>query len=109
MNSTGPAGYWTKELNMLLSYTELCDLVEQGVITDVQPEAINGTSIDVHLGDDIIVETYVDQRHGIVDIAKRTPWLSHTVRLNGTGYRMAPGEFVLASTVERAALVRSSS
>ncbi len=29
----------------LLSYTELVELVEQGVITDVKPEAINGTSI----------------------------------------------------------------
>lgn len=41
---------------MLLSYVELVELVEQGVITGVQPGAINAASIDVRLGDKILRE-----------------------------------------------------
>lgn len=43
---------------MLLSYIELCEIVEQGVITNVDPKLINGSSIDVTLGDDLLVEDY---------------------------------------------------
>jgi deoxycytidine triphosphate deaminase len=41
---------------MLLSYVELVELVEQGVITGVQPGAINAASIDVRLGDVFLLE-----------------------------------------------------
>ena len=40
----------------LMSYHELCWLAENGVIEGVKPEAINGTSIDVHLGSTILKE-----------------------------------------------------
>ena len=40
----------------LLSYNDLCGMVEDGVIENVNPSCINGTSIDVHLGADILVE-----------------------------------------------------
>ena len=33
----------------LLSYNELCELVERGVIGPVEPSAINAASIDVRL------------------------------------------------------------
>lgn len=85
----------------LLSYTELCELVEQGVIVGVKDGAINGTSIDVHLGSEIICETYGDHRAYAVDIAKRTSWAHHTIKLPDGGFHyLTPGEFVLASTVE---------
>ena len=41
----------------------------KGVIEGVKPEAINGASIDVHLGDTFIGEDCVE---GFVDIARRT-------------------------------------
>lgn len=84
----------------LLSYVELCELVEQGVITNVKPESINGTSIDVHLGNEIISEAYIDSRIGVVDIASRTLWAGNKVSLNGSYYTLSPGDFVLAATVE---------
>ena len=85
----------------LLSYTELVDLVHDGVITGVKMAAINGTSIDVHLASRLIVEDYTDHRLGHVHIAERRPWKSMEVSIEGSnGYVLHPGEFVLASTVE---------
>ena len=43
---------------MLLSYVELCELVEQGVIGPVDPKSINAASIDVRLGQDIVIEVF---------------------------------------------------
>jgi dCTP deaminase len=83
----------------LLSYTELCELVEQGVITDVDPKAINAASIDVRLGNDIITEDYCDHRTRAVDIHKREVFPSHK-EIIATHYDMQPGEFILAHTVE---------
>ena len=41
---------------MLISYNELCEFAERGVIAPVDPKDINGTSIDVHLGPKILRE-----------------------------------------------------
>lgn len=83
----------------LLSYTELCELVEQGVIGPVEPSAINAASIDVRLGPDIVTEQYCDHRVRPIDIHKREvfPSLKTTIK---THYDLAPGEFVLAHTME---------
>ena len=83
----------------LLSYNELCQLVEQGVIGPVDPKAINAASIDVRLGNDIITEQYCDHRVRPVDIHKREifPSLKETIT---THYDMQPGEFLLAHTME---------
>lgn len=93
---------------MLLTYTELCDLVANGVIKNVAPEQINGASIDVTLGNLLLVE------------AVNTPVLRKTVRLaarpregiafeeydmgESGGYEMRPGEFLLAETQQEFAL-----
>lgn len=82
----------------LLSYTELCELVEQNVITDVKPEAINAASIDVRLGEKIVVEADSDL---IVDIHKRTMWASVGISIKDYHYDLKPNEFVLAQTVEQ--------
>lgn len=44
---------------MLLSYNRLCELVEQGVITNVSHDQINSTSIDLTLGRKVLVENTV--------------------------------------------------
>lgn len=82
---------------MLLSYNELVELVEANVITGVKPEAINATSIDVHLGDKIIVES---DSNNLVDIAKRTMWANIGLNIADYYYDLRPGEFVLAATRE---------
>lgn len=82
----------------LLSYLELVELVESGVIEGVDPLCINSASIDVHLGNQIVAEVPNDYP---VDIHKREIF-SSTKYLLGEGgtYTMLPGEFILAQTKE---------
>ena len=84
----------------LLSYTELCELVEQGVITDVDPKAINAASIDVRLGTGIVIEEYNDHRNRPVDILKREVFPSRKVEIESY-YDLQPNEFILAHTMEQ--------
>lgn len=85
----------------LISYNELCELAESGVIEGVCPECINGTSIDVHLGSDILVE--LRPRQSIVSLQQKEQ-LSMTrfdMSANQGFYLLSPEEFILAHTVER--------
>jgi deoxycytidine triphosphate deaminase len=83
----------------LLSYNELCALVEAGVISDVSPEQINGTSIDIRLGPKLLVESQTTL--AVVDIAARTNFKSTEVDITDIPYSLAPGEFVLGHSVEK--------
>lgn len=84
----------------LLSYTELVELVEQGVIGPVDHDCINASSIDIHLGNEIIIERYTDSG-AAVDPKKRTNFPQERVDISQAGhYDMRPGEFVLAHSVE---------
>lgn len=84
----------------LLSYTQLCELVEDGVITPVPHEHINASSIDVRLGDDIIIEVCTEGRSE-VNPHKRTNFPQLKINLAEVGeYRLQAGEFILAHTVE---------
>lgn len=81
----------------LLSYTELCELVEQGVITDVPHEHINAASIDVCLGNDILIERASNR---IVSLRDRQNLTMESYPIGDGGYRLDPGEFILAHTKE---------
>ena len=84
----------------LLSYVELCQIVEDGVIGPVEHDCINASSIDIHLGNDILVEVYTPYRE-VVDPHKRTNFPQKKVDLTRHGdYELTPGEFVLAHSVE---------
>ena len=85
---------------MLLSYNDLCQLVEDGVIEGVNPESINGTSIDVHLGNELITESYNDNRIQVVDPYKRTNFSHVKMNISQCSYELMPGEFVLGHTTE---------
>lgn len=82
----------------LLSYTELCELVERGVITDVPHEHINAASIDVRLDNDILIERASNR---IVSLRDRHNLLMESYPIGTGGYRLDPGEFILAHTVEK--------
>jgi dCTP deaminase len=84
---------------MLLSYTDLHQLIEDGVI-DADPQLVNSTSIDVHIGDTVLVEG--SGRHsGIVDLTnKEMPWMSTFTMSEEEGFVLQPGQFVLAHTRE---------
>jgi len=82
---------------MILTYNELVKLVKQGVIAGAKEHQINGASIDVTLGQYLMVE---DVRGGRIDLsAKQTPNMrKHDLAENP--YNLQPGEFVLAQTRE---------
>jgi len=83
---------------MLLSYLELVELVEAGVI-DANPENINGASIDVTLGDTLLIEK-IQYSASVVDLsAKQSPEMV-SLTIDPSGYIMQPGQFILASTQE---------
>lgn len=83
----------------LLSYEELVELVEQGVI-DAPIENINGTSIDLTLHDTIEIED--DRNPGsIIDLSAKENVSTVKVLINQhCGYQLYPKEFILASSNE---------
>ena len=83
----------------LLSYHELCWLAENGIIEGVKPEAINGTSIDVHLGSTILKEDMQFVRS--VSLRDKQALAMNEVNIAGKSYMLLPGEFILAHTVEK--------
>lgn len=78
----------------LITHTELCELVEQGVITNVNPEQINSASIDVTLADGYLLEGCPKDRNPILLGEKDTP----SMRKASGWLTLAPGEFALAAT-----------
>ena len=80
----------------LLSYNELVELVEAGVITGVRDGAINASSIDIHLGDTVLVERVGG---GCISYRNREP-LNMFAYDCTDGLLLSSGEFILASSVE---------
>ena len=87
---------------MLISYNELCEFVERGVIAPVDPKDINGTSIDVHLGPKILVEKPVNHMefYPVVSLRDKQNVRWDEVDISNDYYDLLPGEFILAHTVE---------
>lgn len=85
----------------LLSYNQLCDLVEQGIITNVKPEQINASSIDLTLGDTVLVESAPnDYRAPIKEVVlrERNPLGMASKKLTERGHLLRPGDFILAQS-----------
>lgn len=83
---------------MLLSYTALMELVEQGVIT-ADPDLVNGASIDVRLDRTIMVEK-VQYVPVMIDLSRKESPAFMTMDLGEHGYALKPNQFALASTME---------
>lgn len=84
---------------MILTHLDLVALAESGVIENYDPANINGASIDLRLGDELLLES----RHnaGTVDLAtKGSPPFSPLEPESGE-WILEPGEFALGSTMER--------
>lgn len=78
----------------IITYNGLMDLVEQGVITNVKPEQVNGASIDLTLADGYYRERCPAQDVTIELGKKETPTM-----LYATGRLvLRPGDFALAAT-----------
>ena len=79
---------------MLVSHDELNDYVDVGYITNVKPEYINATSIDITIGDKILVE-HTQGKSRIVSLANRDPLRMFEADITN-GFLLAPGQFILA-------------
>ena len=86
---------------MLLTHTDLRDLVAAGVILGVPRSHINGASIDVTLGSRLWIEAPPRGLETVVDLmAKGGPHLEPVDLLACHYYDLAPGQFCLAATAE---------
>jgi deoxycytidine triphosphate deaminase len=96
----------------LLSYNNLCQLVDQRVITNVEHDQINATSIDLTLGPNLLIEgkhpdafenLLRNGREGVAGVClrDRTPLFMRPHNLEQDGpYDLLPGEFILASSAQ---------
>lgn len=85
---------------MLISYTELCELVRDGVI-DADPANINGASIDIRIGPELMLERCVFGATPVVDLSdKHNDLPMERVVMGPGGLRIPPGRFCLAHSVE---------
>lgn len=86
---------------MMLAYNELKALVESGAISNVAPSQINGASIDLTLGDTIMVERFAHAyESSTIDLSERESIRWHERSIRENTYVMAPGEFILAHSRE---------
>ena len=81
----------------LLSHEELRRIVEQEIITPVDPKDINAASIDIHLGNTILWE---DAEPDTIDFSKRDPVKFNEYVMDENGYLLKPGDFILAQSRE---------
>lgn len=86
---------------MLLSYTEIRELVDAGVVKGVADGAINATSIDVRLGTRLLIEDKPAPNDFVRDLSRREPIALREVTMDHRGFIMTPGQFVLAGTMEQ--------
>jgi len=84
----------------LLTYTQLVDLVDDGVLENATTDQVNAASIDLHLGDTLLVEKFNDF-FGEVDLSKKESPAMSRLNLSDHGlWWLEPGAFALAETRE---------
>lgn len=76
---------------MILSDTEIHDLIQAGMVHHSVPELINPASLDLRLGNLIMLESVQGHQMIPLDISNYT--VDHP-------YELVPGQFILAQTIE---------
>jgi dCTP deaminase len=92
----------------LLSYTQICDLIEDGVIEGADYKRVNSASLDLTLGKIIQeernpVKDIEGWKPHIISLAKRESPHFGTINLESQpnkSYVLKPGQFILAHTAE---------
>ena len=85
----------------LISNEGLIRLVEDGVIEGVNPENINGASIDITLHHIVMGERVTDRKSPVI-LAEKQNIDMETFEITGNNVlSIGPGDFLLASSVER--------
>ena len=86
---------------MPLNYTEICELIEQGVVENAKFENVNSSSLDITLGREILTEflptSWESFHEKPISLRDRTPL---NMEIKRVPYTLFPGEFVLASSKE---------
>lgn len=77
---------------MILADFQITARCHGGMVSPFDPELVNPASLDVRLGDTLLIESAVD------DVMVPYPLAGHTQE---NPYLFLPGQFVLAQTVER--------
>ena len=86
---------------MLLNHDQIQDILEMGIITGWKEGAINAASLDIHLGDHVLIEQIVyPDDDAVVDFRARQPLKMNTFVLPEDGFVLRPGQFILAQSVE---------
>lgn len=91
----------------LLSYTQICDLIEDGVIENAQYENVNSASLDLTLGNIILVEDFKAADLGyipsVLSLKNRDKLFTKRINLeesHNKAFILRPGQFILAHTKE---------
>ena len=85
---------------MLLSHDEIQELLDQGVVTGTKEGAVNAASLDVRLGNTILVEK-LSGANRVIDYRARQKLDMNEVTLDPEeGYILKVGQFILAHTIE---------
>ena len=88
---------------MILNHNEIQELIDKGYIKNHDPKALNATSLDIRLGDTILIEIPPPANHGpwVVDYREREPLHMEEVVIDSKyGYQVQPKEFFLGHSVE---------
>ena len=85
-------------MSSVLSYNQLLKLLADGVVLNSAPEFVNGASIDLTLGRELLLET--KPRGGReIDLCRHDPLPTEKYTMTDEkGYLLMPNEFVLAHT-----------
>lgn len=89
----------------LLSYNQLCRLIDSGVLTNAKHDNVNSASIDLVLGPNIMVEREPDTAKGeawppIIDMLDKEANHLIPFKMGPEGFLVPPGGVLLAETVE---------
>ena len=90
----------------LLSHNELLLLIDDGVITHAKPEHVNSASIDIQLGNKILIERtdpHLYQKGDLKRVTLRNKDHLHMIEwdlVREGPYILFPGEFILAHSIE---------
>ena len=83
-----------------LNHGQIELLCQNAEMLDYDPECINAASMDVRLGDTILLERYSDAGQ-VIDYRRRDKMSVTEVRIPEEGFLLRPGQTMLAHTIEK--------
>lgn len=82
---------------MLLSHDEIIELIRKGIIENADEDCVNSSSLDIHLGPELLVESYPFVPN--VSLARRESLTMTSIKI-AHYFKLIPGDFVLAHSRE---------